>query len=184
MQALNMDTIKQITINLTTTATNKIIPVKKEKKKRVESHTWGLTDEELSHEYQQGQIKLEGKEDKGDRRYYQRMISHLRAKISSYRQQDLIKKKYDPEQFVSLNDVLTLLQECNLTCCYCSAKVYVLYELVRENRQWTLDRINNDLGHRRGNLVIACLECNLSRRRTNKDAFDFTKKVVFIKTWS
>ena len=48
-------------------------------------------------------------------------------------------------------------------------------------KQWSLDRINNDIGHNSGNLLIACLECNLKRRRTNKDAFMFTKNMVIIK---
>ena len=59
--------------------------------------------------------------------------------------------------------------------------IYILYEHVREMKQWSLDRINNDIGHNNGNLVIACLECNLKRRRTNKDAFMFTKNMVIIK---
>ena len=48
-------------------------------------------------------------------------------------------------------------------------------------KQWSLDRIDNNIGHNRGNLVVACLECNLKRRRTNKDAFMFTKNMVIIK---
>jgi hypothetical protein len=48
-------------------------------------------------------------------------------------------------------------------------------------KQWSLDRINNDIGHNSGNLVVACLECNLKRRRTNKDAFLFTKNLTIIR---
>jgi hypothetical protein len=44
-------------------------------------------------------------------------------------------------------------------------------------KQWTLDRIDNDIGHNKKNLVIACLECNLKRKRTNKDKFMFTKNM-------
>ncbi len=50
-----------------------------------------------------------------------------------------------------------------------------------KKKQWTLDRINNDIGHNNGNLVVACLECNLKRRRTNKDAFMFTKNMVIVR---
>jgi hypothetical protein len=68
-----------------------------------------------------------------------------------------------------------------MKCIYCSEEVFILYERVRETKQWTLDRINNDIGHNSGNLVIACLECNLKRRRTNKDAFMFTKNMVIVR---
>ncbi len=49
-------------------------------------------------------------------------------------------------------------------------------------KQWSLDRINNDIGHNSGNLLIACLECNLKRRRINCDNFNFTQNMKIIKT--
>jgi hypothetical protein len=47
--------------------------------------------------------------------------------------------------------------------------------------QWTLDRIDNKKGHNEGNVIIACLQCNLKRRCTAKDAFMFTKNMKIIK---
>ena len=79
---------------------------------------------------------------------------------------------------VTKQNLIKLLQESNLSCCYCSEPVYILYKRVRENKQWSLDRIDNDVGHNNGNLVISCLECNLKRRRTNKDTFMFTKNIL------
>ena len=69
-----------------------------------------------------------------------------------------------------------------MKCHYCACETYLLYEFVREMKQWSLDRINNDIGHNKNNLVISCLECNLKRRRTNKDAFFFTKNLKIVKT--
>jgi hypothetical protein len=87
----------------------------------------------------------------------------------------------DENLLVDFEEVLRLLVTCEMKCCYCSQNVYILYEKVRESKQWSLDRINNDIGHNKDNLLIACLECNLKRRRTNKDAFMFTKNMVIIK---
>ena len=109
------------------------------------------------------------------------MISHIKSKICSYKHQDILKKKLDQVLLVDFKEVINLLALCNMKCCYCSEDVYILYEKVRETKQWSLDRVNNDMGHNKGNLVIACLECNLKRRRTNKDAFMFTKNMVIIK---
>ena len=108
-------------------------------------------------------------------------LKEIRNKISSYKQQDIGKKMFEESHFVTLEYVIDLLQTCQLVCCYCSEKMYILYENVRENDQWTLDRIDNDKGHNQGNVVIACLQCNLKRRKTSKDAFMFTKNMKIIK---
>ena len=60
--------------------------------------------------------------------------------------------------------------------------MYILYEFVRENSQWSLDRIDNDIGHNNDNVLISCLECNLKRRKQNKDKFLYTKNLKIIKS--
>jgi hypothetical protein len=113
-----------------------------------------------------------------DNKYILQLINHIKTKIGGYKHQDIIKKKLDVDKFVIFEEVIRLLHECELTCHYCNENIYILYERVREMKQWSLDRINNDIGHNNGNLVVACLDCNLKRRRTNKDAFMFTKNLV------
>ena len=71
--------------------------------------------------------------------------------------------------------------ECKLKCYYCQLEMNVLYDISREASQWTVDRINNDLGHNKDNVLIACLECNLKRRNKSKSAFLFTKNLVISK---
>ena len=46
---------------------------------------------------------------------------------------------------------------------------------------WTLDRINNDIGHYGDNVVIGCLACNLQKRRRGDEAFRFTKQLIIKK---
>lgn len=108
-------------------------------------------------------------------------LKEIKNKISSYKQQDITKKMLNEEEVVSLQYVIDLLNQCQLKCCYCSQNIYILYEHVRENMQWTLDRIDNKKGHNEGNVIIACLQCNLKRRCTAKDAFMFTKNMKIIK---
>ena len=59
--------------------------------------------------------------------------------------------------------------------------MFVLYENVRDPKQWSVDRINNDLGHNNDNYVLACLDCNLKRRCRSSDKFLFTKQLNIIK---
>jgi hypothetical protein len=105
----------------------------------------------------------------------------LNKKISSYKQQDIIRKLFDNDKFIDLNTLITKLFECNMKCYYCNENMFLLYEVVREMKQWSIDRINNDLGHNTDNIVMSCLECNLKRRRIGKDAFLFTKQMNIIK---
>ena len=67
--------------------------------------------------------------------------------------------------------------ESKMKCFYCTCNMYLIYENVRQMNQWTLDRIDNSIGHNKNNLVISCLECNLKRRNIDKDKFLFTKRL-------
>ena len=183
MEEDNKNNIKKIIIfEEPTKKTTKKINCEKEKKMRVETKTWGLNDDELLHIKQLTSLQNIDKQDKNI--YVSKLISHIKTKLCGYKQQDILKKKLKEDEFVSFEEVIILLKNCNMKCCYCSDEVFILYEQVREKKQWSLDRINNDIGHNNGNLVIACLECNLKRRRTNKDAFMFTKNMVIIKEGS
>jgi len=105
----------------------------------------------------------------------------IERKLQGYSTQDLIKKKLDKTKFITLEEIIKKLYESNLQCYYCQRNMLLLYDIVREMDQWTLDRINNDLGHNNDNLVVSCLNCNLKRRKTSKDAFFFTKQLSVVK---
>jgi hypothetical protein len=158
----------------------------KEPKMRVETQTWGLDEKQLSFDSQVNimfeihqNINNNKVSDIIEKNKYRRLIiSHIKNKIQSYKHQDTIKKMYEEREFIDFAYVVNLLADSELKCHYCACETYLLYEIVREMKQWSLDRINNDKGHNRGNLVMSCLECNLKRRRTNKDAFFMTKNMT------
>ena len=56
-----------------------------------------------------------------------------------------------------------------------------MYENVREKKQWTLDRMDNDEGHNKNNVVICCLECNIKRGTLDDKKFKFAKQMRIIK---
>ena len=181
---INTDGIKKIIFTGTTTkyemkkvGQNK---EKKEKKKKVETNTWNLNEEELSFETQLEILKSihSHNPDKTLNKLTNFIVSHIKTKMSSYKHQDILKNIFLETDFVTFDYIIDLLNTCNMKCHYCACETYLLYEFVREMKQWSLDRINNDIGHNKGNLVIACLECNLKRRRTNKDAFFMTKNLT------
>jgi len=109
------------------------------------------------------------------------VLQQINKKIYGYKQQDIIKKLLNNDKFITLQSVIDKLIECEMKCYYCQCEMNVLYDISRETKQWTVDRINNDLGHNIDNFYIACLECNLKRRRRSDDKFFFTKQMKLIK---
>jgi hypothetical protein len=108
---------------------------------------------------------------------FQFVISELDKKIGNYKLQDITKKRFNCHHFVNIHNVIEKLHASNVSCYYCKENVYILYEISREMKQWTLDRIDNNIGHNSDNIVISCLDCNLKRRLINKDSFLFTKQL-------
>ena len=107
---------------------------------------------------------------------------NILQKICSYRSQDVIKNKYNYEKFITYNEIIHKLRECNLKCFYCDKVVYILYENVREPMQWSLERIDNKYGHNNDNTEIACLNCNLRRRTMYHERYRMTKKMIIVRT--
>lgn len=105
----------------------------------------------------------------------------LTNKLAAYKQQDLRKNIYDETKFIKFDELINLLTASRLMCKYCNNCLYILYEQQREKLQWTLDRINNDEGHNYANVCVACLDCNLRRKRLNADKFLFSKKMIVCK---
>jgi hypothetical protein len=109
------------------------------------------------------------------------MMQQIQQKINGYRSQDIQKSLYNESEFVDLHYVLQLLTDAENFCYYCKKPVYILYEIVREPKQWTLERLDNKLGHNRGNVKIACLDCNLRRKTMYHERFAFTKQFNVVK---
>jgi len=121
-----------------------------------------------SNQYENSQVKIILQEE-------------IERKIASYRQQDLLKNKYNDLLFIDIDCILKKLIDTEMQCFYCKCQILVLYEIVRELTQWSVDRINNDEGHNKDNFVIACLNCNIKRRTTNSKKFLFTKQLNLVK---
>lgn len=108
--------------------------------------------------------------------------SELKKKISSYKSQDKRKNIYNDDEFIDFEFVIELFNDSKLKCYYCNNNVYVIYDNVRESKQWTIERIDNRLGHNKSNSVMSCLECNLKRRTMYHENYVMTKRLVLKKT--
>ena len=107
--------------------------------------------------------------------------NNILTKIRGYKNQDQKKKILDKDNIVELNDVVELLNTSKFCCYYCKKQTSIFYENVKDETQWTLDRLDNKYGHNKGNVVISCLSCNLKRKTMHFKRFEFTKQLQIIK---
>ena len=105
----------------------------------------------------------------------------LERKIKSYRAQDIKKDKLNEEKLIKMDECIDKLVLSKMKCYYCNENMLLVYENVREPKQWTLDRIDNSKGHITENVVISCLDCNLKRRTMSDKKFKFSKQMKIIK---
>ena len=156
--------------------------LEKETKKRVQSEKWNFS--EVHFEYA-NQIKMVNEILNNNFINYDDVskiaIQEINKKIYGYKQQDNLKKHYDDKKFLTYESVIRKMIECELKCRYCQNEMNVLYDVSREMRQWSVDRVDNDLGHNVDNYHLACLECNLKRRRRTDEKFLFTKQLNIVK---
>ena len=157
----------------------------KEKSKRVVTtkQKWSFTETELLPEKQMEYIfeirdNIENPDTKTARKI---ILQQIQQKIHGYRHQDITKDIYSLPDFIDMDYIIYKMIECENICYYCKKKVHVLYEFVREPNQWTVERIDNDYGHNKGNIVIACLHCNLHRKVMYQERYVFTKQLVINK---
>ena len=156
--------------------------VKEKNKKRVESENWSFSSDHYIYENQMKMIKdIISNNYNYNNDVSKIAIQQINRKIYGYKQQDIIKKLLNENQFITFESVINKMIDCELKCYYCSCEMNVLYDISREMTQWTVDRIDNDLGHNLTNYYLACLECNLKRRRRSDDKFLFSKQMKLVK---
>lgn len=110
-------------------------------------------------------------------------IKEIKKKINNYKSQDnkkFIDNSYNVN-FISFNDIIEKLIASKLSCYYCNNKIFVVYKYIRDDYQWTLDRLNNNDIHSNNNTIISCYKCNIQRRTKNSDKFKLSKDILNIK---
>lgn len=149
-------------------------------KKRIVSESWDFTpvgDNQLTMLNQLSANNMSANKTEESKT----MLQQIKQKIRSYKHQDVLKNMWNEANFVNIGHVVKKMIDSQLLCYYCQQQMYILYEGSREMKQWTIDRIDNDKGHNNDNYYLACLECNMKRRRQSADKFLFTKQLKIVR---
>jgi len=146
--------------------------------KRSSCEKWDLPEHCFTHAYQFCEIsKLYLNVEDNSIEYRPLIVKELTNKIIGYKRQDVEKKIFKKDLFVSLETVIDKLLCSKLKCFYCKRNCELLYKNMYSKQQWTLDRIDNDVGHNADNVVVSCLECNLKRGTMDSDRFKYGKQI-------
>jgi len=161
-----------------TTNSSKILSTASEEIKRLSCEKWDLPEHCFTYVYQFCEIsKLYLNIADTSIEYRPLIIKELSNKISGYKRQDVQKKIFQEDLFISLENVIDKLLCSKLKCYYCKQRCELLYQNMYSKQQWTLDRIDNDVGHNADNVVVSCLECNLRRGPMDSDRFKYGKQI-------
>ena len=152
----------------------------KDKVKRKRTLKWTIDDAYFDYNKQMEVIRrlIADDTDLEERKFF---IKEIKNKLDGYARQDNENGTKDLSAFISLNATIELLLISKMRCTYCRECCELIYKDVMAPRQWTLDRVDNDQGHNDGNVVIACLACNLQRRTMDAERFKFGKQLRIVK---
>ena len=118
---------------------------------------------------------------KDESKEHNEFIIELKKKYNAYKQQDKIKSKFDGDKHITFDTMIQKIIDSKLKCYYCNCDLLILFNKKRDGVQWTLERLDNNLGHYDSNTCIACLKCNLKRRTDSHEYFKKGKQLQLLK---
>ena len=84
----------------------------------------------------------------------------IKKMILHSKESDKKNNRYDQVNFIDYCFIENLIDDCEDKCYYCNCKLqYVDFT----NNLATIERLDNSIGHIKGNCVIACKKCNVSK---------------------
>ena len=99
------------------------------------------------------------------------VYNNIEEKLISYIIQDKkVEGRYNEKDFITFNEVSNIIYSQGSRCIHCWKKC--------TNDNWSLDRINNDIGHNTNNCVISCVECNKFRSDEFFNVFNRRKALI------
>ena len=159
---------------------DKLSEPKNHRPQRTRTMKWTIDDAFFAHDKQMEVLRRLIADDRtlDERNFFKKEIGH---KLDGYARQDVANGIHDLSAIISLDATIELLLISKMRCAYCRECCELIYKDVMAPRQWTLDRVDNEQGHNSGNVVLACLTCNLQRRTMDAERFKLGKQLRIVK---
>ena len=98
----------------------------------------------------------------------------IKCKIEVYKTKDKMRgRKWEDDEYITQTWIREELYLCKLKCHYCNCEMKTEFDKY-DQKQWSVDRMENSKAHIKENCCICCLGCN-NRRPYNKSYIDFKK---------
>ncbi len=82
----------------------------------------------------------------------------ITLKIRTCRNED---KQKNREFNIDKDYIKVLIEETKNICKYCKENIKFEWEEANDRKQFTINRLNNNIGHIKGNVEICCMDCNI-----------------------
>lgn len=105
------------------------------------------------------------------------VLMEFRAKRRGYQEQDK-RRGWNPTRVLTENEIAEIMLVQKQKCFHCGTRVHVLYRDRYDPFQWSVDRLDNDKGHIRDNVVVSCMRCNLKRGTQSVRCFKGTYTTI------
>jgi len=83
----------------------------------------------------------------------------IKRMIQDSKQSDKKYNRYDETEFIDYDYLFNLIDISNDICVYCDCPLQYIYY---QHDLASIERINNQLGHIKSNVLISCYKCNVS----------------------
>jgi hypothetical protein len=98
------------------------------------------------------------------------MNAKLKQLVNGHRLKDKKKGLYDEENFIDRQWVVDTINKQEKKCYYCK-DIMSLNSNISNDKQLSIERVDNTKGHTKLNCVFSCLQCNLLTRYMTHDEF-------------
>eukprot|EP00960_Hanusia_phi_P059719 764268-Hanusia_phi.AAC.1 len=93
------------------------------------------------------------------------LLKNIERKIQHYEFSDRC-KNFETDNYIDVKYVAHMISAQDKTCCICGCDLLLTHYKRRDPRQFSVDRLDSNLGHVKGNVQITCLRCNCSKKQS------------------
>lgn len=125
--------------------------------------------------------KINDKQKRYRKKYYKSYYAtnemhNIKRKVTRHKDQDKrMNLRYNIKEYINANYVICRIKLSDYKCDYCKKEIIIIPRYRYDEKQYSVDRIDNNCAHTKDNINVCCLDCQ--RRRGRKPLEEFLKGI-------